>query len=195
MKKWVIPGILALLLLMTGCGRQLPSQAADGSPWDENWTTMGSVLGIETPEGWILRRNEDVLTANGMFYATWSSGEASTYLNKEEQEIEFYDGQIHLLLAEYDTPETAEENVQQWMAMAAERYVISESFSESCNGQEYAMACYTFKPDTNPYSGGVCAVGTFGRYAVNVELSWGDGLEGDPLEILRDFLEHCHYAA
>ena len=79
--------------------------------------------------------------------------------------------------------------------MADERYAVDQTLSRTCGGQDFTVLTYTFDSDTNPYAEGVSAFGVYRNYAVSVELSCREGFAGSPLEILTDFLEHCHYSA
>ena len=37
------------LAYLSGCGPKMPAMAADGTPWDKSWITLGGVLGVEKP--------------------------------------------------------------------------------------------------------------------------------------------------
>ena len=71
MKRHVFALLLAGCICLAGCAQSVPRQAADGAVWDERWVSVGNVIGIDTPEGLTPRENNDALTANGMYYATW----------------------------------------------------------------------------------------------------------------------------
>ena len=71
MKRHVFALLLAGCICLAGCAQPIPRQAADGAAWDEQWVSVGNVIGIDTPEGLTPRENNDALTANGMYYATW----------------------------------------------------------------------------------------------------------------------------
>ena len=61
--KRLICGLAVLCLLLSGCGKSAPATAADGSDWDERWTTLGGVLGAEEPgHNLVLRDNKDALS-------------------------------------------------------------------------------------------------------------------------------------
>lgn len=195
MKK---PGILALLLTifvaLSGCGQLPPEQAADGLNWSENWITVGSVLGVDTPEGLTPRENNKALAANGMFYATWSIGEPSPYVNADGEDATIYDAQIYVLLAGADSPEKAEGAMENWLAMAQGQYDVSQTTTEICNGRAFTVITYAYASEENPYSGGASAFGLYRNHAISVELSCQKDFSGNPSEILLDFLNHCHYS-
>lgn len=187
--------LLALCLgCLGGCQAALP-KAADGQSWSEDWVTLGSVVGVETPEGLILRENSDLLAAKGMYFASWSAGDAEPYLNEEGEETSLYDAQLSFLLAGYNSIEEAGAAAAEWLQMAYEQYAVDAEAAETCNGQEFTVITYTCASKTNPYASGASAFGVYGNYAVSAELSCREGFDGNALEILEDFLEHCHYAA
>ena len=184
--RWKAALCLLGLLCLTGCGASAPETAADGTAWSEDWVTVGNVVGVETPEGLTARENSDALSAKGMYYATWSLGEAEEVLNEDGEAAQVYDAQVYLLLAGYDSTAKAEEAAAEWLDTEA---------VETRNGQEYTVITYTYTSETNPYAWGVSAFGAYGNYAVSVELSCREDFYGNALEILANFLDHCHYAA
>ena len=118
---------LCMALLLTGCGRTAPPKAADGASWSEDWVTLGRVIGVDTPEGLTPRENSDVLSTKGMYYATWSAGEAVPYVNEDGEDAQLYDAQVYLLAAGYDSTQKAEETAAEWLAMAGEQYAVEET--------------------------------------------------------------------
>ena len=186
---------LFAVLCLTGCGKAAPPRAADGTTWSEDWVTLGNVIGVDTPERLTARENSDVLSTKGMYYATWSAGEAVPYVNEEGEDAQLYDAQVYLLVAGYSSTTKAEESAAEWLSMAGEQYAVEETKTETYNGQEFTVITYTYISETNPYSRGASAFGTYGNYAVSVELSCQESFEDGALETLEDFLELCHYAA
>ena len=198
MKKAVVMMLAGVLCLaLTGCiSAPPPEQAADGSAWGKNWVTVGNVVGVDAPEGMDSRENNKALAANGMYYATWSIGDEASYLDKtedKEQEITVYDAQLFLLLGGSSSAEKAEEAREEWLSLAGEQYQIDSEETVSYNGQEFTVI--TYRLTSGPYARGASAVGIYGNYAIGAEFSCQDGFEGEPLDYLSDFLEHCHYSA
>ena len=71
---------------------------ADGTPWDPDWTMLGSVLGVEEPENdFTLQENYSVLTGEDIYYAAWVTGEPDAYTNEDGEDVEVYGAQIYLL--------------------------------------------------------------------------------------------------
>lgn len=194
MKKSLFVLLFAACICLAGC-QPVPMAAADGAGWDDNWITIGGIIGVDTPEGIVHRENNDSLSIKGMYYATWSIGEAEPYINEDGDETDLYDAQIYLLLAGYNAAEKAEESAAEWQSMAGERYIVDQTLSVNCNGQDFTVLTYTFDSETNPFAAGASAFGVYRNYAVSVEMSCREGFDGDPLEVLTDFLEHCHYSA
>ena len=150
---------------------------------------------VETPEGLTPRENSDVLSAKGMYYATWSLGEAEELPRRDGVTVQVYDAQVYLLLAGYDSTAKAEEAAAEWLGMASEQYAVETTASETHNGLEFTVVTYTYTSETNPYARGASAFGVYGNYAVSVELSCREDFDGSAPEILADFLDHCRYAA
>lgn len=192
-KRMVILLAAALALCLAGCAVLPPERAADGSDWDKDWVTIGGVLGVDAPEGFTLRENNEALSANGMYYAAWSMGEGEPYTNEDGEEATLYDAQIYVLLAGYTQAEEAEENAGKWMELAQSRYSVDGRSEQTRGGQPFTVLTYTYSSDTNPYDAGASAYGVYGNFALSVELSCREGFTGEPAEVLAEFLEHCHY--
>ncbi|MCI8538443.1 MAG: hypothetical protein HFF18_07225 [Oscillospiraceae bacterium] len=184
-----------MTLFLSGCVRAVPPKAVDGTAWNEDWVTLGNALGVDTPEGLTAQESSDALSAKGMYYATWSIGEAEPHINEDGEDAQLYDAQVYLLAAGYDSTQKAEEAAEEWLAMANEQYAVEETKAETYNGQEFIVITYTYTSESNPYSRGASAFGTYGNYAVSAELSCQEGFEDGALETLENFLDHCHYAA
>lgn len=186
---------LLLSLCLSGCAQAALPKAADGQEWGEDWVTVGNVVGVDTSEGLTPRENNDALSAKGMYYATWSAGEAIPYVNEDGEDVEVYDAQLYFLLSGYDSTEKAEDAAAEWLAMASEQYAVTGTSAETCNGQDFTVITHTYTSESNPYARGASAFGTYGNYAISAELSCGEGFGEDAGEVLRGFLENCHYVA
>ena len=187
--------LLAGLLGLSGCA-QYPDQAVDGTSWDPNWTMLGSVLGAEEPgNGFSLLDNYSVLTGEDLYYAAWVAGEASAYTNEDGEDVEVYDAQLYLLLAGCADETYAQQNLDTWIAREQETYTVTETWTQTCNGQEYTMLSYECGSETNPYSRGVSAFTVYGNYAVSAELACREDFTGQEQDILIQFLDGCHYSS
>ena len=192
-KTFLLTAICVVLACLTGCGAGMPAAAADGTPWSEEWTTLGQTLGVEEPGHGLTP--QDHKAARNMYYASWSIGEAQSYVSSSGEETNLYDAQLVLLLAASDTPEEAQESVNEWLSLAEDSYTVASTGQQTFNGQEFTVLTYTFSSDTSPLSHGVSAFTTYGAYAISAEFVCQDTFDGDASEIVTDFLEHCHYAA
>lgn len=194
MRKTRLILLLAACLFLAGCSQPVPAKAADGAAWSEEWVSVGNVVGVDTPEGLTPRENNAALDIKGMYYATWSMGEETAYVNADGGDAKVYGAQFYLLLAGYDAPAKAEAALAEWQSMAASQYAVEETSEAVYNGQPFTVITYTYRSETNPYQRGASAFGIYRNYAVNVELSCLEDFGGDARTLLADFLEHCHYA-
>lgn len=194
MKKTAIVCTLILCLMLSACGAKLPEKTADGGAWGKDWTTIGSVLGVEPMDGWTVQRNEDVLAAEGTFYTSWTKGQAISYTNENGDEVTTYDAQIHLVVMELETAADAEQTAAQWQSLAQERYPDMEKSNGEYAGQSFEIAVYSFPVGSGPASRGASATGIRGNLAIQVDVVTLEDFSQEPLEVLADFLEHCHYA-
>lgn len=185
----------ALCLTLCGCGKA-PSLAADGSPWSEEWTTLGDTLGVEEPGGGLtLQDNKDALSVSNMYLATWTAGEPVLYLNEDGDEVDLYPARLDVLVYGRKDEDTAQETLADWVDRQSGNYAIKDTRRQTHNGQEYTVYVYDCPSEQNPYSRGVWAVAVYGKYAVSAELNCREEFPGDESAILTDFLDGCHYAA
>ncbi|MDE7242922.1 MAG: hypothetical protein K2O18_02950 [Oscillospiraceae bacterium] len=195
MRKLTLMALIAsIFCCLTGCTQLPPETAADGAAWSDTWVTVGNIVGADAPSWLEPKENMDVLSARGMYYATWASGEAVPYTDAEGDEAELYSAQLYLLLAGYDSAAKAEASASDWLHMASAQYNVTDTYTESHNGQEFTVITYTFSSETNPFAKGASAFGVYRNYAISVEFSCQEGFDRDELESLREFLENCHYA-
>lgn len=195
MKRKMITLLLLLLAVLTGCGAA-PETTYDGTPWDEDWTTVGNRLGAETPEGgFVLSEQSDALALSGLYYVTWVYGEAETYVNADEEETDLYPAQLYLLMKDCKSEETAAEAISEWQAQEEESYTVSETWSEDCGGVTFTFLVYTTDSEDNPYARGISAFGYWEDLAICAELACREEYTGDEQTILIDFLTNLHYAA
>ncbi len=176
---------LILCLLLAGCEQKLPEKAADGTPWEESWVTLGSCVGVETPEGWTVQRNEDVLAAEGMYYAVWTTGEALTYTNEAGDEITTHDAEIHLVVTESETPEDAAANAAELEGLTMERYPDAASSLEEYAGQRFQIWTY---------SDGASASAIRDTCVIRLDITALETYDRTAYEVLAEFLNHLHYA-
>ena len=195
MKKFTVY-LLALCLLLPGCSKSAPEKAADGTAWNESWTTLGGVLGVEKPGHDLeLRDNNEALSAADMYLASWTIGEGAPYVNEDGDEVVLYPARLDVLVYGRKDADSAQQALEDWTARQAETYDIADSRKQTCNGQDYTVSAYACKSETNPYGRGVSAFGVYGDCAISAELNCLDSFTEDERTILTDFLNGCHYAA
>lgn len=188
--------LLALCLLLSGCVKAAPERAADGGVWEETWTTLGGVLGVEEPgHELVLRDNNEALSVTDMYLASWTIGEGAPYVNEDGDEVVLYPARLDVLVYGRRDTEAARQVLADWTVRQAETYDISGTSRQTCNGQDYTVSTYTCKSETNPYDRGVSAFGVYKDYAVSAELNCLNSFTEDETAILTDFLNLCHYAA
>lgn len=186
---------LALCLLLTSCAIY-PDTAEDGAAWDRSWEMMGQVMGIEPPgDGLALLENDSVLTGQDTYYATWAVGEPETFENEDGRETDLYDAQLYLIVYGCKDTASSQAAVEEWLATEEETYDVSERRQETCNGQEYTFLVYTVISETNPFDRGASAFAVFDTYAISAEVTCVEGFDGDPEQMLKNFLEGCHYSS
>lgn len=192
-KSALLTALCVMLACLAGCGTSTPAEAADGTPWSEDWFNLGPVLGVEEPGHGLTLRDDKA--ARNMCYAAWSIGEAQSYVSTSGEETNRYDAQLVLLLTASDSAQEAQASVDEWLALADEHYAITETTRQTYNGREFTVLSYTFPSDTSPYAHGVSAFAAFDSWAISAEFACQDTFEEDAQDVLADFLEHCHYAA
>lgn len=186
---------VAIVLLLTW-HETYPSKALDGTAWDKEWTMLGSALGVEEPgSGFALLDNNLALAASDTYLATWTSGEAVPYVNVDGDDMDIYEAQIYLLLLSCKDAASAQDAVDDWIAQENEQYTVTDTRTETHNGQEYTVLDYLTRSETNPYSRGTVSFAVFENYAVNVELACLEDYAGDEAALMASFLDGCHYSA
>lgn len=186
--------LVSLFLLLTGCS-STPETAIDGQKWQEDWIQIGLRIGMEAPEQFTLLDNKDALAADGLYYATWVTGDSRPYENSDGDVIDLYDAQLYLLASESPDEAAAQKNCSTWLAAAKENYDIASEDTITCNGQTYTMITYHCTGNDTPYDRGVSAFGTCGVSSVCAELTCLKNYEEDLTTLLTELLSGCHYSA
>lgn len=185
MKKKITALLLILCILLTGCSLpEAPDVAADGTPWSDEWTTVGAVLGVENIEGWKNQRNEDLLADEGMYFASWVIGEAKEGV---------YPAQVFLVLSECETTQDAEALIGEWTALVNENYTAEAPYILDHKLGEFALIPYTCGGDST-FARGMSCLGIVGNRAVNLEVSCMEDVELDPEGTITAFLNGFHFA-
>lgn len=186
MKKILaLAGLLCLFL--TGCAEEMgPAKPGDGP------LLVGNFVRVDVPREIRPMEYNDVLAADGMYYAAWSVGESQPYTNEDGDEAEIFDAQVYMVLSEKTSAENAAVALDEMLEMASSRYHVESTVSEDYLGQNYTVITYRYLSETNPYAAGAAAFAVRGDRLINVEVSCREETD-DPLALLRDFLEGCRY--
>lgn len=187
--------LLCMLFILTGCSALSPTEK-EMAAGNSEYTAIGNRLEIRNIDSRLtLQDNMDALSADGLYYAAWSLGEAAPYENSDGDSIDLYDAQLYLLLGEFQSQETAQENMDTWLSAARTNYQVTEEETIVCGEQSYTVITYDCISESNPYARGVSAFGAFYDNAVCLELTCQEEFSEDLETILINFLNCCSYRA
>lgn len=184
----------SFILLLTGCS-PTPQITTDGQSWQDDWTQIGTILGVDAPEQLTLLETKETLAADGLYYATWVTGSFVPYENSDDDIIDLYDAQLYLLTNEAVSEDTAASSCDAWLSAAKENYEIQTEDTVTLNGQSYTLLTYTCSNENNPYDRGISAFGVCGSTAVCAEFTCLENYTEDLETILTEFLNNCHFKA
>ena len=171
----------------------MPGQSADEIV-DADYISVGKRLTVHnTDDRLTLISNMDTLSADGLYYASWTAGKSESYENADGDTVDLYDAQLYLLAGEFSNAETAEKNLSDWLEAGRSNYAVSEEETRICSEQSYTVITYRFTNGENPYSHGISAFGVNGNLAVCAELTCREAYGEDLSEMLTTFLENCSY--
>lgn len=203
-RKFLLILLPALLCMLSGCsaGSSSSSRTADTSltaiPQADPQGKVPIGSGVAVPsgiDGFVLSEYNEALTASGYFYAAWTAGEPSDYVNSDGEEAELYDAQIYMIVYEGTDSGDAASRAAGWLAAAREEYDVLEEGEGSLPGfsREPAPKCdllsYASAGGSNPYAGGASAFASAGSTAFCVEVLRTPAWEGDARKVLLDFLQ------
>lgn len=183
---------LFIVLMLTGCSI-LPSVSGN-TVVDSEYVTIGGSLTVHNTDARLtLLSNMDALSADGLYYASWTAGNSEPYENSDGDTVDLYDAQLYLLLGEFKNPDAAQQNMDTWLSAAQTNYDVTEEETITCNGQNYTMVTYNFQNEENTYAHGVSAFGVYNNFAVCAELTCRENYQEDLQQILTIFLDNCTY--
>ncbi len=182
---------LCMGLMLSGCGAS-PSQPEKKAAAYVPSLSIGHSLDIQNIDSRLLLVDDNsALAADGLYYASWGIGEASSYENSDGDTVDLYDASLYLLLGESKDQAAAQNNVDTWMAAAKENYEILDEKEAAYNGQPYTILTYRCASEENPYARGASAFGTAGSNALCIELTCQEDFKEDLPSLLTAFLEGC----
>lgn len=195
MKKYIISKQIACILctaaLLSGCA----SASSGGiTVTDSGYLMIGSCLTVQNEDTRLtLSDYKDALSADGLYYASWTAGNSEPYENSDGDTVDLYDAQLYLLLGEFKDSDAAQKNMDSWLEAGQTSYDVTDDSAITCNGQSYTIITYHFSNKENPYSHGVSAFGVYKNLAVCVELTCREDYQEDLQEMLTGFLNSCTY--
>lgn len=189
MKRKMLFLILILSLLLVGCGSVSPP-----ADWDESWTVIAPFLAAEPMEDFTFGESDDILGLSGVYYATWTNGDARPFTNAKGEETVIFNSQIYVVAQECRTEEDAQQNIAAWKAREKQNYQILEEFGITLNGRDYIMLTMTSGSEGNPYGFGSAAFTVSGSNAICLELVCSDTFTGSPQALLEEFINGLHFS-
>ena len=183
---------LWIISTLAGCSA-LPSSGSN-TVVDSEYVTISDSLTVHNTDARLtLLSNMDALSADGLYYASWTAGSSEPYENSDGDTVDLYNAQLYLLLGEFKDPEAAQQNMDTWLDAGQTNYDVTAEETITCNGQTYTMVTYIFQNEENPYARGVSAFGVYNNLAVCAELTCREGYQEDLQQMLTDFLDNCTY--
>ncbi len=187
----ILPLALLICIILTSCASGELDRAALG--WEEDWTAVGEIVASEQVAGFEPSENLDAMSASGLWYATWTSGEMEVRENDEGQRSEIYDAQIYLLIQEFKSGPKALAELEVWKNRERDSYACGDTVTGTYADVSFEILPLLEGAETNPYSHGAAAFGCFGNCSVCAELMCREEFAGDALEIMEGFLSGLHF--
>ena len=185
--------ILCIAALLSGCS-VLPSTSENDTAVNSEYVTIGSSLTVRNTDTRLtLLSNMDALSADGLYYASWTAGNSEPYENFAGDTVDLYDAQLYLLLGEFKSSDAAQQTMDNWLTAVQTNYDVTDEKTVTCNDQSYTMVIYNFQNEENPYAHGVSALGVYQNIAVCVELTCRENYQEDLEKMLTAFLNNCSY--
>lgn len=192
-KSKYIACILCITASLTGCSL-LPDFSDSNTVTDSEYVTVGGHLTVHNTDTRLtLLNNMDTLSADGLYYASWTAGDSEPYENSDGDTVDLYDAQLYLLMGEFKNSDAAQKNMANWLTTGQTNYDVTDESTITCNGQSYTVITYRFRNEENPYSHGVSAFGVYENLAICVELTCREKYQEDVQEMLTNFLNNCSY--
>lgn len=187
--------IFVISMLLGGCsGSMLAEEPLDDTWSDSGFVQIGSSLTIENSDNrFTLLENRNTLSAEGLYYATWTIGDPIPYENSEGDTVNLYDAHLYLLLGEYSSGDHAAENMQKWLSAGKNNYEVITEEEITCRQQTYTLITYQFSDSDNPYDRGISVFGSCHKSSVCIELTCRETFTEDLRPLIITFLEHCTF--
>ncbi|MBP3914253.1 MAG: hypothetical protein J6D14_07595 [Lachnospiraceae bacterium] len=182
------------MIFMCGCSAGPMSSLGDADTSlttipkadDSGMVAIGKLIKAPAEtDGFKLTEYNEALSASGLIYAAWTTGEPSAYTNSDEEEVQLYPAQIYMIVYEGTDADDAASKAAGWLAAAEKQYNVTQK--DESNGR--TVLSYSVQNETSPYSEGTSAFFTDGTAACCVEVQRTSEWEGNPGEILAHFLD------
>ena len=184
--------ILIVLALLVGCSA---APREDLHPeWDADWLRFGDLAAMEHPAGFTLNESNDVLSAAGLWYATWTQGNERKIVSDTGRDAKAYDAQIYLIVKECKDEAHAEQETLDWLEREQGSYETGELSQHPVDDQCWRILPLLQGGAENPYTHGAAAFAVRANLAICVELLCADSYDGDVQAILESFLQGFHFA-
>lgn len=193
LKSLCVTCILCIAAALSGCASLTSGSGNDTNVISKDVQIGGSLTVHNTDTRLKLLSNLDTLSADGLYYASWTAGSSEPYENFAGDTVDLYDAQFYLLLGEFKSSDAAQQNMDNWFTAGQTNYSVTEEETVTCNGQSYTVVTYSFNNEENPYERGVSAFGVHQNLAVCIELTCRENYQEDLHEMLIDFLDNCTY--
>lgn len=173
-----------------------PAEEAEDTWADSGFLKAGHHLTIQNADNQLsLLDSKDVLSANGLYYITWTIGDSQPYENSDGDTVDLYDAQLYLCLGEYKSDEEAVKNKTKWLEAGKGNYQVLAEEEIVRGGQTYSLITYNCISEENPYARGISAFGVYESTAVCLELTCQENFDQDLRPILLSFLDNCSYSS
>ncbi len=192
--KRILPAMLAGLMMMvilTGCSSRSGDEPHAG--WSGDWLRVHRDLAVEHPAGFRLDETSSAVMGDGMFYATWVTGEGRNVTGAQGAAATAYDAQIYFLAKGNATAEKAESELTGWIGREQTFYETDGEPDFTAAGQTFRILTLRKALRENPYSRGAAAFAVHGTDTISVELLCAEDWDGDAQAVLRAFLGGIHY--
>lgn len=195
LKIWICVICVALLSMGGYYYLSLQVEKQQEDIWaDFGLLKIGSDLTVYNKDNRLsLLEIKDVLSADGLYYASWTMGEPETGGSGNEGNTGLRDTRIYLVVGEHKSSEEAGADMAKWLDAAREKYEVLTEEEISCDGQAYSLITYHWTDEEETGGRGMSAFGVHDSTAVCIELICGESFAEDPEAVLIPFLENCVY--
>lgn len=186
---------IVLMVSLTGClgdgSVRVPDTMSDGTPWDNTWTGLGGMIGVEQPgHGFLLLTTNGSLDGADIYYATWIGGEET----KLDKDTYVYEAQLYLMAEPCTISTDAEDTLALWREQIGGDFAVTGETQITASGVDYTLVFYDCLAEDSHYANGVMALGVRNATAIIADLGLVEGYDLEPAAFLEEFLGGFHFA-